>query len=490
MNQSCDINTKCPNPQHSKDVKLVCFDESCQGQRLYCHECIKLGIHASHPQYQEELSFIFHHIERVKKECDNLINNMNKQMDAIQQDFQLLIEGIRSKYQISKQLLLGLDSEQINSLLSQTIYFKQFEQTFQNKLQKFTNEFLNQISKLMCDLHLNESIDYQVSKIHLNKSEELYQQGIKSSNQDINYIWKIKNLMRHLKYLIKHQFQILNINYHYGAKRIVQGSLVNLMKQSFKQIKHCKQIQNIVLDYLLKLIAQNRLVSIMKQSYKQIKHYKQIQSIFLHYILKVPIIFSEEADSLKLLEKFTEALEVIEQCLKLNPNHFDSLGGKGYCLQNQNQYEKAILCYNKALEINSNDQWTKNRKSIVIPNNQKNVNNTSIKKNEQHKIHTIITNIIIQMLLFFQLILISCNLIIWCNKKLFFKCILQIINIWLLFFCLSKQLPVIYQTVQIVNSCNMILVFSKYFLFKLCRYINSIENWIKSILNTNSESLK
>ncbi|CAD8209589.1 unnamed protein product [Paramecium octaurelia] len=80
---------------------------------------------------------------------------------------------------------------------------------------------------------------------------------------------------------------------------------------------------------------------------------------FLHYILK-------KVTHQKDWEKYTEALEVIEQCLKINPNHFDLLGGKGYCLQNQNQFEKAMLFYNKARVINSNDLCTINRKSILF----------------------------------------------------------------------------------------------------------------------------
>ena len=36
MNQYNDLIIKCPNPEHANNVKLVCFDESCKADRLYC----------------------------------------------------------------------------------------------------------------------------------------------------------------------------------------------------------------------------------------------------------------------------------------------------------------------------------------------------------------------------------------------------------------------------------------------------------------------
>ncbi|CAD8215481.1 unnamed protein product [Paramecium octaurelia] len=179
MNQCEDIIVKCPNPEHTKNVKQVCFDESCKEQRLYCHECIKIGMHVTHLKHQEELPFLFEHISRIEKESDNLINRINKQMDLIYNDFFLLIGGIRSKYQISKQQLLNLNFQQINSFLSQSIHFKQFELTIEKLLQELIKEFQDQIKKLQKDLNLF-ALDYdQISKSNIEKSEELYEIGYK-----------------------------------------------------------------------------------------------------------------------------------------------------------------------------------------------------------------------------------------------------------------------------------------------------------------------
>ncbi|CAD8209835.1 unnamed protein product [Paramecium octaurelia] len=186
MNQSSDLDIKCPNPEHNKNAILVCFDESCTGQRLYCHQCVKIGIHVSHLEYQEELPFIFEHIKCVEKESSCLIDRINKQMALIDQNFYLLIDGIRSKYQISKQQLLKLNSEQLNSFLSISINFRQFESKIQNLLDQLTNKFSNQIQQLLIDLHLSELSYHQIPQINLNISDELNQNRYQINNLGYN----------------------------------------------------------------------------------------------------------------------------------------------------------------------------------------------------------------------------------------------------------------------------------------------------------------
>ncbi|CAK81359.1 unnamed protein product (macronuclear) [Paramecium tetraurelia] len=175
MNQSSDLAIKCPNPEHNKNVILVCFDECCPGQRLYCHQCVKIGVPVSHLEYQEELPFMFEHFKKVEKECDYLIDRMNKQMDMINQNYYLLVEGIRSKYQMSQQSLLNLSSEQINSFLSSSISFQLFQSKIQNLLEQLTNKFLCQLQQLLVDLNLTDLNYYQIPKINPNKSEDLHQ---------------------------------------------------------------------------------------------------------------------------------------------------------------------------------------------------------------------------------------------------------------------------------------------------------------------------
>ncbi|CAD8203037.1 unnamed protein product [Paramecium octaurelia] len=86
-------------------------------------------------------NFYLNTLKGLKKNMISQLNSMNKQMDLIQQDFFALIEGIRLKYQVSKQQLTHLNSEQINSFVSSTNHFKSFECAIQ-------------ISKTLFDLHL------------------------------------------------------------------------------------------------------------------------------------------------------------------------------------------------------------------------------------------------------------------------------------------------------------------------------------------------
>ncbi|CAD8144924.1 unnamed protein product [Paramecium pentaurelia] len=238
----------------SKNVKLVCFDESCKGERLYCIQCIKNGINVSHPQYQEELPKLFVHIQSIEKECDDVINRMNIQMDLLQQEFYLLFGGISSKYQISKQQFLNLNSQQMNSYLEQSVHFRSFEFKIIQLLQQFKNEFQFQIQKLLHELQLSELSYYQISNLYLTKSEELYQKGYKLRIQDNS-----KDKKHYEVIIIFDQALSLNSK-HQKALLCKADSLRSL----------CQYDDAIILE---------------------IKLYKQIQSIVFHYVLKVLIIF-------------------------------------------------------------------------------------------------------------------------------------------------------------------------------------------------------
>ncbi|CAD8108056.1 unnamed protein product [Paramecium primaurelia] len=87
MNQNNDAKIKCPNPEHLDNIKFACFNESCKADRLYCFQCIKNGTHISHPQNQQELPFLFEHIQRIEKQCEDLIKNLKKIINAAHQQF-------------------------------------------------------------------------------------------------------------------------------------------------------------------------------------------------------------------------------------------------------------------------------------------------------------------------------------------------------------------------------------------------------------------
>ncbi|CAD8179259.1 unnamed protein product [Paramecium pentaurelia] len=154
MNQNNDAKIKCSNPEHFDDVKFACFNESCKADRLYFFQCIKNGTHISHPQNQQELPFLFEHIQRIEKQCEDLIKNLKKIIDAAHQQFNLLIEGIRSKYKKSKQEFLTLNSKQMNSFFTQSIQFNSFEKIILLQTQQSLKDFQDSIEKSLSDLKL------------------------------------------------------------------------------------------------------------------------------------------------------------------------------------------------------------------------------------------------------------------------------------------------------------------------------------------------
>ncbi|CAD8215522.1 unnamed protein product [Paramecium octaurelia] len=332
---------KCPNPKHTKNVKYVCFDDTCKEQRLYCHECIKIGMHVTHLQHQEELQSLFEHISTIEKESDDLINTINKQMDLIQNDFFLLIGGIRTKYQISKQLP-NLNSQQINSFLTQSIHFKQFQLIFENLLQQFIKEFQDQIKKLQNDLNLFALDYYQISKPNIEKSEELYKIGYKLYWNDDKYDEAIKIFDQALNFNPKHQLSLSTKAESLRNLGQYNEAIIWADKALQADPKHCRSLFTKA-ESLRKLGQYNEAI------FGLIKLCKQIQS-----------------NSLRQLKKFKEAMEVIEQSLIINPNHFNSLRIKGQCLHDQKQYLQALIFYDKALEIDSNHKWTKKRKNECL----------------------------------------------------------------------------------------------------------------------------
>ncbi|CAD8204441.1 unnamed protein product [Paramecium octaurelia] len=418
MNQFENITVKCPNPEHTKNVKYVCFDESCKEQRLYCHECIKIGKHVTHLQHQEELPFLFEHISRIEKESDDLINRINKQMDLIQNDFFLLIGGIRSEYQISKQQLHNLNLEQINSFLSQSIHFKQFELTIEKLLQELIKEFQDQITKLKNDLNLFALDYYQISKSNIEKSEELFKIGYKlyrddkyeeaieifdqalnfNSNHQLSLVTKAESLKMLHQYneAIIWADKALQVNSnHYISFYTKADSLRGLNQYNEAILWIDKALQINPKDFYslftkadsLRMLEQYTEAIIWAEKALQInpQHcfslYTKADSLRMLDKYSEAIIWANKAlsvnpkhcnslytkgNSLRQLKKYKEAMEVIEQSLKINANHFDSLRIKGECLHDQKQYQQALVFYDKALEINSNHQWTQNRKSIVF----------------------------------------------------------------------------------------------------------------------------
>ncbi|CAD8201382.1 unnamed protein product [Paramecium pentaurelia] len=256
----------------------------------------------------------------------------------------------------------------MDSFFAESIGFKSFEQKNLILIKQSIQDFQNSIEKLLFDLKLSELNYYQISNLDINKSEELFKIGYKLYQDDDNYKEAIKILDQSLIFNPKHSLSL-------WCKDQYNEAIILADKALQVDPKH---------SYSLQCKAQSlRMIDQYSEAIIWAKNCKQIQKIVFHYVLKVLIFFLFEGNQLitikiemfqfKIIENIQIIIEVIEQSLQINPNHLDSLWKKGACLQDQNQYQEALILYEKALKIIPNHQWTKDRKDECL---------NALKKNE------------------------------------------------------------------------------------------------------------
>jgi len=74
----------------------------------------------------------------------------------------------------------------------------------------------------------------------------------------------------------------------------------------------------------------------------------------------------EEGKKLFTEEKYQEAIVCYNKAIELNPNDENAWCFKGKCLSDMQRYEEAIVCYNKAIELNPNDEYVWNFKGYCL----------------------------------------------------------------------------------------------------------------------------
>ncbi|CAD8178207.1 unnamed protein product [Paramecium octaurelia] len=115
MNQNiceCKQNDKkliCEIDDHIEEINMFCFIHHVISKVLNCCKCIKEGNHNSHHQNLKPISSLRDFNEKLNKECDNLIDDLSKQVGLINKQFAKLKEGIRNKFQLQSKQLLNLN---------------------------------------------------------------------------------------------------------------------------------------------------------------------------------------------------------------------------------------------------------------------------------------------------------------------------------------------------------------------------------------------
>ncbi|CAD8168285.1 unnamed protein product [Paramecium octaurelia] len=337
--------------EHNQEVKLVCFDNSCKENRLQCIQCIKQGVHISHPQNQEDFNQLIDYFNNNEQSCMALIHNLNEQMGLARDQFKLLIEGIKKKYQISYNRVKSCNSIQLNSLFSDILQFKQFEQALLRKIQQSFQDFKDQLEVFYFDLKLYEFNSADPSNQERQKSDQLFEEGFT--------LYSKNNFNEAIKYFDK------SINYYprnQQSLRCKADSLRNLNKLDEAIIWVDKALQ-IDQNDKFSLLCKARCLSIIGQQNEAITLADKV--LLLQFNLNLDALCTK-SNSLRLLNMLPQAMDVIEKSLKINPKHFESLTVKGLCLQDQKQYQEALKYYEKALEIDSNHQLTKDRKAQCL----------------------------------------------------------------------------------------------------------------------------
>ncbi|CAD8090062.1 unnamed protein product [Paramecium sonneborni] len=342
---------KCANTEHINNVKLVCFDEFCKADRLYCMQCNRNGTHVSHPQHQYELPILFDHIEQIQRKTDQLIDQLNIQMDLVYQSFYQLIRNIRIKYQITRSEFLKLNPKQMNSIFFESLQFEQFNQVFLKQFLNSSQVFKDQLIKLNSDLNLNQLNYYQQSKNDIIKSKELYQQGYNLYLNESNYQEAIKIFDQAISFNPKN-YQAL----------WCKGENLRMLSKYNEAL--------IYADKALEINSQHQNSLYLKSAcFRRLCQYEEA-IIWADKALKInpkdcPSLACK-GNALRLLKMLKEASEIIDYSLKINPNHIGSLETKGVILQDQNRYEEALIYFDKVLSINQKNLWVQERKKECL----------------------------------------------------------------------------------------------------------------------------
>ncbi|CAK87023.1 unnamed protein product (macronuclear) [Paramecium tetraurelia] len=127
MIKQASLKLQCQEDNHKEEIDFICYHEFCIGFRLNCFECFKQGIHHTHSDDVKKVNSLISFIENKNKECDNLIDDLNKYVESLNQQFSQLIKGIKNKYQLARESLQNLNPCQINDYLNSTIKLTEYK---------------------------------------------------------------------------------------------------------------------------------------------------------------------------------------------------------------------------------------------------------------------------------------------------------------------------------------------------------------------------
>ncbi|CAD8116737.1 unnamed protein product [Paramecium primaurelia] len=295
MIQQLNLKLKCQQDDHQDEIDIVCYNQFCTEFRLNCFKCQKKGrIHQDHFDDVEKINSLIEFIENKNKECDNLIDDLNQQLESVNQSFCQLKMGIRQKYQLYQQKLVLLNSQQINDFLNSTIKFNEYKQSITTIIVEQTKKLTNSFNNLYQQLQLSSFNYYKNDDNCIKISEELYQKGYQLYMED-KYEQAIAILDKSIQQ---------NLNNH------------NSLWCKGAYPKHVRS-----------LCEKGECLRLMKKYNESLKFIDQALSIDQQHIPSL----QTKGDCLRDQLKYKEALIYYEKSLKINPNNQYSKNQKNFC---------------------------------------------------------------------------------------------------------------------------------------------------------------
>lgn len=80
----------------------------------------------------------------------------------------------------------------------------------------------------------------------------------------------------------------------------------------------------------------------------------------------VVVLTSGKGNALNVQGNYEEAIKCYDKAIELDPNYTFAWSGKGNALSNLGKFEEAIICYDKSLAIDPNNKYALDNKDLAL----------------------------------------------------------------------------------------------------------------------------
>ncbi|CAD8063422.1 unnamed protein product [Paramecium sonneborni] len=133
----------CNIPDHETDVEFLCTNEYCKDFRIFCFKCLQNEKHSTHIRDVQKIKDYGR--EQINRNDEDLVLELEKMIDHINQIFFTLKEELKCGNQISEEELNGLNLIQLNDLICSKIKFRKEKQYLIQTIQKNADSLIETI---------------------------------------------------------------------------------------------------------------------------------------------------------------------------------------------------------------------------------------------------------------------------------------------------------------------------------------------------------